>query len=640
MALTIPLLTAERAWAQAMHLQSESASPSSSTPHISASLARSQIIRRLAAAAKAARQLRAACSGKASASTLLQAEAYTAWLEGSHALERRDFPASLKHFLLSDKVYSELAAVAGLELRALCDERSSQLRLYIAFCRNRIQKMIEQGELEPEAGSNLSEESEDSVGLLAKQSAEASELSEYLRSKFDSVMQESLATRATAWRSFIFDGVEINVRDERVRVGLLTCETLSQQLAGLLSGTSETMSDETSRQAGGAPLFALFNKLISTYDEMISVIKESLAGVRRAGVQTSDVQQEAFELTCLLKYALFSKLSLSLKRNASQCFRLCDKFEREVITAATGAAGDASPETRFAVASAQSLSPSVTGSSVNTTTGASLSSVKPSSLVTLYDRLLQNLEDLTEVLPQKTTAEESSLTEASEDLRAGLALRSEIYAALRGFYIAQCYVFQQPRPMEAYVVLKEVQQTLQKVIEKLQTQPLSTSTSTFSSLEEEKVACRRALELTNATLPRVQALVVAQQHITNASAASAISKLSLQENGKEDKNSILSTGSAVNGDDLDSVLLERLDVFSSGRESSGNHPNKYRLLDFPPRFVTTSIKPFLFDLAGSTLDYPDFSHRVKVDPREKKAAIEKQKQEEEANKGFWGRIFG
>ncbi len=730
-----------------MHLQSVSEDAKS------AALARSQIIRRLKAAARAARDLRHACDSSATTLSQLQAEAYSAWLDGSVALERGEFISALRNFTISERVYTALAKVSTLEIRALCEERISQLNIYILFCKNRVQNMIEEGivtqeEVEKqlqapsttdissdESGSESTVESNvestsmsdaTDTNVLASHAAAASEVNEYLRQKFDIVMKESIEKKTTSWRSFQFDGVIIQVPDEQIRIALVTCASLTQALHTALENTAandvdSSMADTLSHSSTSptnnenSNVNVIFNKLISTYDQIVLKTKDLLRDIERVKVQSSSVKEQASNLNSLLRYAMFCKLSLTLQRNVDHCFQLCHRFESDVVSntiskqsstiPSTTTTTPANKNTYFAIACANILTPSVTSTttpdaqsqrSLLASNVTSMSSVKVSSLVTLYDRLLQNLEDLLDVLPQTESNNMDDIddeTNGHEQQHQGLTnhysakeilvitpenvstlharslllFRAQIYAALRGYYIALCYIFMQPGLTESYVLLQETKKTFSTILQSLQvvveyeksqkdqkSQMKENNTTANNgdsednaisshekiydfldilSFESEYKSISESMDLLGSVLYRLDALMTAKQHYTNVATMNSLQSLSISEDKDQTKKQVISSTNT----DTDIVLLDRLDIFSAGRESS-NHPAKYRLLDFPPQFITTSIKPFHFDLAGSSLGYVDISHKVKPDPKLANAA--KQRAEEEDNKGFWGRIFG
>jgi hypothetical protein len=91
--LSIPLMTAERAWAYAMQLKAQAAEEKDNTR------LKFHVMRRLQRAAACAAQLEALCATCATPRTQLEAEAYGTWMRATLCFERNAFPEALQQFL-------------------------------------------------------------------------------------------------------------------------------------------------------------------------------------------------------------------------------------------------------------------------------------------------------------------------------------------------------------------------------------------------------------------------------------------------------------------------------------------------------------------------------------------------------------
>ena len=122
--LLIPLFNAERAWAYAMQLKQDEPTAAQA----------GHMIRRLGKAWAWAKKLRELCRAVGDDMTVLQSEAYAAWMQGNYALEKDDLRAALPAFSQAKKIYEDLGEVATQEQQEIMRKRLDNIDLVILYC--------------------------------------------------------------------------------------------------------------------------------------------------------------------------------------------------------------------------------------------------------------------------------------------------------------------------------------------------------------------------------------------------------------------------------------------------------------------------------------------------------------------------
>lgn len=187
--LELPLYQAERAWAFAMEMKEDMEALGQVTR------TRYHVNRRLAKAVKWGQQLLLWCNQVADSSTRLEAEAYACWISGVHLLEKQQWKTALEQFMRSQTIYSELAKVADTDMRDVCNERVTEIRPSIRFCRYQL----------GEEGSDI----------------EIPLIDEVLVGKLEGIISEVRQKNIEALRSIEWRGRKVPIRSEKVRVAFL-----------------------------------------------------------------------------------------------------------------------------------------------------------------------------------------------------------------------------------------------------------------------------------------------------------------------------------------------------------------------------------------------------------------------------------
>jgi len=281
-ALQEPLLCAERAWAHAMLLKQENHEEGEAPRR------RLHLLRRLRKAAHWADQLKEQCSQKADDRTVLEAEAYAAWMRGNLLLEKEDWRDAFVHFSRADDIYARLLDLVEPELRELMRERVDEIRPAIRYCQYNVKRSS--GHAANEALQELRVEGDAFAG------------NELLQAKFNKIMEESREQEADQAAAFPWKARSIAVRSTSMRVKLLE---IREKLAVI-----EGKSGEDAERA--------FLETVSVCDDAIRLAREEEVRIVKTMQTVNAADQVKTEFQCILAYVKGMKLRASLKRSFMQ----------------------------------------------------------------------------------------------------------------------------------------------------------------------------------------------------------------------------------------------------------------------------------------------------------------------------------
>uniref|UniRef100_A0A6A7G753 Signal recognition particle subunit SRP68 n=1 Tax=Hirondellea gigas TaxID=1518452 RepID=A0A6A7G753_9CRUS len=473
---------------------------------------RFHLIRRLTKAAFWSSQLTKLCSVAADARTALEAEAYCSWMNGNILLEREIWSDALEKFVHAKTVFDQLSKLGNLEQNALCHERSENLGPSIKYCSY---------VLGSSAGGDGSLNSE----LLKDRGT----LDEILLSKVENVMSDIRTQQAKSFDTIQWKGEYVPIHNEKVRLSILRSNELTSQLDG---------------QENAEKQMDLFIEVFSSYDEALVFVRNDLQNEANKRVRGSEPGPREVALGLLRDYLTFHKLRNTIHRNL---------LLTESLTASLDSENNSDQP------------PSI-----------GKKSVKPSDLVVMYEKLLNNVENLGEVGEMKS----------NESLHQEVRLKTAVFTSFRCFYVAESYAAAL-KWAEAYALYQRCVEHCLAAIQLFRS--LEINSTEIVSLEKlsSNASARRVFVHAHGLL----ALEDQENSIT-----SNVSKLAIDDR----KDSHLKLF------DPKPTLLQRLNTFDSG--SPQEH---YNLIHFPPRFEAIPCKPILFDLAFNYVEFRDLSHRAK-----------------------------
>ncbi|KAL3631756.1 hypothetical protein CASFOL_024740 [Castilleja foliolosa] len=205
---------------------------------------------------------------------------------------------------------------------------------------------------------------------------------------------------------------------------------------------------------------------------------------------------------------------------------------------------------------------------------------KPEELVRLYDLLLQNAADLSDLVSSGRDRKPEEVTFAEE-----CELKSFVFRAERCFYLAKSYSLAGKRA-EAYVLFCRARSLVDTALKKLQSLN-NVDQATIKELKMLNNYCRSNICIEHAT--GIMEEVKAPENLSKK-----ISSISLT--GKDKK--------------IEKLLLEKLEEYESavGDPTTKSTP---RIEAFPPSFQTVPRNPIVLDLAYNTIEFPSIDHRMK-----------------------------
>jgi len=549
--LSIPLLEAERAWAHAMELQSEITEMNKRK--------RQHMNRRFARAAHAARRFLHLANMRGDVSTQLQAQVYEGFIRGSLNLQKENWKGAVAAFTPALRICEALGKVSNLELQALCDERASQLRLYLGFASDRLAR------IDPSAHASLQVD----VG--------AASADDLLQAKLQAVMEANAKAQTTAMRFVESRGTRLEVRNEKLRLLLVEALSISNQIRDI--ETRASAQTTTEKSAPGTSVNALFNRLLSLYDDAILVIKDDIRERGNVRTRTEQIDNEIRTLRALLNHAEFLRLQTTLQRN----IRNANSMRARVLVSASGA-----------------ISSSVSIDDAGEEYSASL---RPAALVTVYDRLLQNLTDLEQLATSDIDPAKPEQVASAEAQKALLNARRSGFLSFRVYFLALAHGSEGNSAECAGLLTRALERATQAEAQ------LSEQVRKLSEAGANTEAFFKREDLE----PELEAITTLKRRIMGESIKAKAKAILEQELLAEQMDEAYQQKQQqqqqqVSGDQS-STLLGRLNKYETG-----NPGRQFDIVAFPPKLAPIAPKPTLFDLAVNGLDYPDLSVEAEIAP--------------------------
>ena len=264
--LYLPLIQAERAWGYAMQLKQESNTEPRKKFHLLA---------RLRKAVMHSIHLELVCqSPLCDARTKLEAEAYSAWMQGTLFFELQDWKPASEKLMLTQTIYEKLSAVVNEDEQLLYKQRVEELKPNLRYCAYNIGDSTAQND------------------LLNMRSQTG-------RPELDALIAQTREKQAASLLEVTWRGRSVPVRSEKVRVFLLAVEGLEASLA------KATENDAR----------------LSVYETILLDCKESILSLKEELLATSAAKNKmepATQLSSqhyLLNYLTFLRVTLTIDRN-------------------------------------------------------------------------------------------------------------------------------------------------------------------------------------------------------------------------------------------------------------------------------------------------------------------------------------
>ncbi|KAI8496295.1 signal recognition particle subunit srp68 [Branchiostoma belcheri] len=369
--LLIPLMEAERAWSYAMQLKQEANTEHRKQFHM--------VSRMKKAAGHAATLAKLCDSDKVDARTKLEAQAYSAWMQGSLEFEVQLWEMALNHFNEAKTIYEKLSSALPEDARMVYDLRVEDIKPSIRYC-----------------AYNIGDQSamEDLLQMRVKSGAQG-----MLGDKLDELVAQTREKQAATISEVTWQGRTVSVKQEQVRLCYQKSSTDLQVAPGLTQVRLFLLSyQESSTDLQAAPDT---NSKLEVYEKLLMDCKDAMQVLRAElredpSARAAQAEGKTTQVGHLLTYLTYIRNTITIQRN--------------LLMADTVKA---------------SLSP---GGTVDGRRAA-----KPQDLVRLYDIILQNVEELRQLPGVQDD------TTTSQNLEA----QSDACKAYRSFYIAKSYAVSQ-----------------------------------------------------------------------------------------------------------------------------------------------------------------------------------------------------
>ncbi|KAG6746238.1 hypothetical protein POTOM_050769 [Populus tomentosa] len=349
------------------------------------------------------------------------------------------------------------------------------------------------------------------------------------KAKLEAAMAEARSQQAASLTEFHWLGHRFPISNAKTRVAILKAQELEKDLHG---PTADSIPAEKK--------LAVFDKIFTAYHEARSFIRSDLVSAGNADSVKDELNGLDKAVSAVLGQRTIERNQLLVSIAKSKLtWRRDDKNEK--VT-------------------------------------------KPEELVRLYDLLLQNTADLSDLVSsgRDRKPEEVAFTEDCD-------LRSTAFRAQRCFYLAKSYSSAGKRA-EAYVLYCHARSLAENALKKFQT-VTSTDEVTIKELRTLYNECRANSCIEHAT-------GIMEHEKVSENLSKKVSTISL---GGVDKK-------------VEKFLLEKLDVY----ESAVGEPNVKsvpRIEVFPPAFQSIPRNPIVLDLAYNCIDFPSLENRMKKDKK-------------------------
>lgn len=357
------------------------------------------------------------------------------------------------------------------------------------------------------------------------------------KAKLEAVMAEARSQQAASMTEFHWLGHRFPISNAKTRVSILKAQELEKELYDRMEGALPAEKR-----------LAVFDKIFAAYHEARGSIRNDLATAGNSENIKDDLSGLDKAIGAVLGQRTIERNQLLVSIAKSKLSKARDE-KNEKIT-------------------------------------------KPEELVRLYDLLLQNTADLSDLLSsgRDRKEEEVALSEECE-------LKSLIFRAERCFFLAKSYSSAGKRT-EAYSLFSLARSLAENALKKLQG-VANYDQVTIKELETLYNNCRSNICIEHA--------------------------MGIMENEKdpEDLSKKISTVS-ISGNDKkpEKFLIEKLDSYESAVADSSAKIAP-RIAAYLPAFQSIASNPIVLDLAYNSIDYPSIEHRMKKD-----------------KKGFMSRLWG
>ncbi|KAK3120121.1 hypothetical protein QOZ80_9AG0682020 [Eleusine coracana subsp. coracana] len=356
-----------------------------------------------------------------------------------------------------------------------------------------------------------------------------------LKAKMEAVLSETRSQQAASMTDFYWLGRRFPITNAKTRVSILKAQQLERDLKG---GASESIAAEKK--------IAIFDKIFSAYHDARSCIRNDLASAGNAENIRDDLNGLDKAVSAVLGLRTIERNQLLVSIAKSKFTKHRDE-KNEKIT-------------------------------------------KPEELVRLYDLLIQNTMDLTDLVSSGRNKNEEENSFVHEYELKGLAFRAE-----RCFFLAKSYSSAGKRA-EAYALFCHALSLSDSALQQLADTPDKVLIQDLKSLSDN---CRSSSCIEHAT-------GILEEESVPLKLSKGVSTMSLADDKTRENK----------------YLLDMLDSYESA-VAEPNTKAQHRITQFPPPFQAVPCNPIVLDMAYNAVEFPSLENRMK---KEKKGLLSR----------FWG----
>lgn len=283
--LFLALIKAERAWSYAAQLKSEKPSNSKEKKHI---------IRRLKKASKWSSYLLSICQQTSDSRTVLEAEAYNAWMEAQYLVETEKWKESLQKFITARTIFSKLSEVVKIQFKDIYTRRILlDIDPLIKFCDYKLNK------------TNQSD-STDVNDILTMMDKVEDGTMDLLKSKLEGVLEETRKKQSENLDDIYFLGKTVPITNEKIRRNILNSMNISNEI--------KKLNDNEEK-------LKLYDKLLIQLTDSLSIIKDE---IKQKTIEKTSTEQFMSSMRILNSYINYLSLSFVIDRNLIMVQQLLD----------------------------------------------------------------------------------------------------------------------------------------------------------------------------------------------------------------------------------------------------------------------------------------------------------------------------
>ncbi|KAG6410646.1 hypothetical protein SASPL_128711 [Salvia splendens] len=385
------------------------------------------------------------------------------------------------------------------------------------------------------------------------------------KAKLEAVMAEARSQQAASLTEFHWLGHRFPISNAKIRVAILKAQELEKDTNG--PGADSVPAEKK---------LAIFDKIFAAYSEARSCIRNDLANTGNSESVKDDLSGLDKAIGAVLGERTIERNQLLVNIAKNKLSKVRDDKNEKVT--------------------------------------------KPEELVRLYDLLLQNAADLSDLVSsgRDRKPEEVALTEECE-------LKSLVFRAERCFYLAKSYSLAGKR-VEAYALFCRARSLTDDALKKLQSSANTDQVLAFSithyTVYSSSLPADNMLPLLVVLPLYPKLLTVAikelkmlhndcRSNICIEHATGVMEEEKAPENLSEKISSISLTG---NYKKLEKLLMENLENYESAVGDPTTKSIPY-ISVFPPAFQAVPRNPVIMDLAYNSIDFPSLENRMKKDKK-------------------------